>query len=55
MAEVDILDQNTVVNLVKIAILEVVWFSHPKSEWSMWIDIGKLIQQGTRENDQSGM
>ena len=27
--------------------------SHPKSEWSMGIGIGKLIQQGTRENHQN--
>ena len=30
-----------------------VWFSHPKSEWSMGIGVGKLIQQVTRENHQN--
>ena len=42
MAEVHISDQNLVV-----------WFSHSSLEWSMWIGIGKLIQQRTREMHQN--
>ena len=44
MTKFNIPDQN---------IVEVVWFSHPRLEWSMWIGVGKLIQQGTREIHQN--
>ena len=37
----------------KSSFLEVVWFSHLRSGWSMWIGVGKLIQQGTRKSHQS--
>ena len=44
MTKVNIPDQN---------IVEVVCFSHPRLEWSIWIGVGNLIQQGTREIHQN--
>ena len=43
----------TIIHLVKSIIFEVVWFSHMRSEWSMWIGIGNIIQQETRESHQN--
>ena len=37
----------------KSSFLEGVWFSHPRSEWRMWIGVGKLIQERTRISDRN--